>query len=119
TRRQCDTAGIGQSDVEQHQVDRNPVGRRLAGCTHRVTGGMGDGRNRKAFQPFQIRLMRLGDQWLVLDDQHADHEPLTVTVTTDPYVTSADRFPLWRLTTCATSASPRPCCPASEPDLVE
>ena len=53
------------------------------GRAHRVAGGVRDGRHRKALQPTEIRAVRLGDQRLVLDDQHADHD-FTVTVTTDP-----------------------------------
>ena len=93
---------------------RDSLGRRA----HRIAGGVCDGRHRKALQTTEICPMRLGDQRLVLDDQHADHD-FTVTVTTDPYVTSAVSAPLWRFTTWATSASPRPCCSASEPDFVE
>ena len=40
--RQRDAAGVGQSDVEQDQVDRRLVGRRIGGGSHRVAGGMGD-----------------------------------------------------------------------------
>ena len=118
TRRQRNPVRVGQPDIEQHQVDWCLTCYSLGRRAHCVAGGVRDGGHRKALQSAEIRAMRLGDQRLVLDDQHRDHD-FTVTVTTDPYVTSAVSVPLCRLTTCATNASPRPCCSASKPDFVE
>src|SRR3954468_1984765 len=117
-RRQRDPVRVGQSNIKQHQVDWCLGGYGFGCRAHRIAGGVRDGCDRKAGKPTEIRAMRLGDQRLVLDDQHVDHD-VTVTVTTDPYVTSAVSVPLCRFTTWATSASPRPCCSPSEPDFVE
>ena len=56
-------------------------------------------RNREVLQTAKIGLMRIGDQRLVLDDEHPDHGDATVTVTTEPYDTSAVSRPPCRLTT--------------------
>jgi hypothetical protein len=80
---QRDPVRVGQPDIEQHQVDWHLTCYRLGCRAHRIAGGVRDGGHRKALEPTEIRAMRLGDQRLVLDDQHTDHD-FTVTVTTDP-----------------------------------
>ena len=83
-RSQCDATGIGQPNIKQYQVDWRLTCRCIRGGPHRVARGVRDRCHRKPVQSSQIRLVGVGDQRLVLDDQHVDHVPLTVTVITDP-----------------------------------
>ena len=73
-RGQADAAGVGQPEVEQHQVDGRVARAGLGGDPHaRRVRCAPPPTSRKALQPCQIRAMRLGDQRIVLDDQHGDH----------------------------------------------
>src|SRR5574340_494154 len=118
-----EAAGVGQADVEQDQVDRFAAADGGGGGAHGRVPGVHHRVHRETRHPFDIRLVRLGDQRLVLDDQDADHgapgssrgDSGIRTTSIEPSDGSVRSVPWCRVTTWDTRASPSPRCP----DLVE
>ena len=73
-RSHVDAAGVGQSDIQQHKVDRRCGGRGGRDHAHRTVAGTDGAVHHETRHPLGVLAVRLGDQRFVLDDQDPDHE---------------------------------------------